>query len=94
MESPSWAVGLHRSGLYYEGVVDDLSKTLDAHHKATVTTYGTRTSSFTKSKLSSRDHNKENSNVAENSGLPSAAESKVSRLHQTNICTFSSTQYT
>jgi len=42
MEAPPrpWALGLDRSGLYYEGVVDDLEKTLDFHRKV-----GTRTSS-------------------------------------------------
>ena len=35
MEAPPrpWALGLDRSGLYYEGVVDDLEKTLDFHRK-------------------------------------------------------------
>jgi len=42
MEAPPrpWALGLDRSGLYYEGVVDDLEKMLDFHRKV-----GTRTSS-------------------------------------------------
>ena len=56
MEAPPWASGLHRSGLYYEGVVDDLEKTLELHRKATVTTFGTRTSC----KSSTNECNKEN----------------------------------
>ena len=31
-------------GLYYEGFVDNLDETLEAHRRCTVTTYGTRTS--------------------------------------------------
>ena len=34
MEAPPGAVGLHRCGLYYEGVVDDLEKTLELHKKS------------------------------------------------------------
>ena len=41
---PVWAVGLKRSGLYYEGLVDNLEDTLEAHRRCTITTYGTRTS--------------------------------------------------
>ena len=41
---PSWALGLKRSGLYYEGFVDNLEDTLEAHRRCTITTYGTRTS--------------------------------------------------
>ena len=41
---PAWAVGLKRSGLYYEGFVDNLENTLEAHRRCTVSTYGTRTS--------------------------------------------------
>ena len=33
-----------RSGLYYEGFVDNLENTLEAHRRCTVSTYGTRTS--------------------------------------------------
>jgi len=44
MEAPPrpWALGLDRSGLYYEGVVDDLEKTLDFHRKVgtTILSYG------------------------------------------------------
>jgi len=57
MEAPPWASGLHRSRLYYEGVVDYLEKTLELHRKATVTTFGTRTSS---SLSSTNECNKEN----------------------------------
>ena len=41
---PVWALGLKRSGLYYEGFVDNLEDTLEAHRRCTITTYGTRTS--------------------------------------------------
>ena len=41
---PAWALGLKSSGLYYEGFVDNLEDTLEAHRRCTVTTYGTRTS--------------------------------------------------
>ena len=41
---PAWALGLKRSGLYYEGFIDNLEDTLEAHRRCTVTTYGTRTS--------------------------------------------------
>ena len=44
--SLKWAHGLSpiSGGLYYEGVVDDLSITLDIHKRDTVTTFGIRTS--------------------------------------------------
>ena len=42
--SPPWAKGLKRSGMYYEGIVEDLDETLEAHRRITMTTYGTRTS--------------------------------------------------
>ena len=41
---PAWALGLKRSGLYYDGFVDNLADTLEAHRRCTITTYGTRTS--------------------------------------------------
>lgn len=41
---PAWALGLIRSGLYYDGFVDILEETLEAHQRCTITTYGTRTS--------------------------------------------------
>ena len=34
---PTWAVGLKRSGLYYEGFVDNLEDTLEAHRRCTLT---------------------------------------------------------
>ena len=44
MDSPSWAVGLCRSGTYYEGWVDDIDELLQLHSQETVTCYGTRRS--------------------------------------------------
>ena len=46
-EKPSWAKGLKRRGLYYEGLVDsgDLESILEGHKRSTITSYGTRTSS-------------------------------------------------
>ena len=41
---PSWAKGLKRSGMYYEGIVENLDDVLEAHRRITMTTYGTRTS--------------------------------------------------
>ena len=34
---PAWALGLKRSGLYYEGFIDNLEDTLEAHRRCTVT---------------------------------------------------------
>ena len=44
MDSPSWAVGLCRSGTYYEGWVDDIDELLQLHSQETVTCYGTQRS--------------------------------------------------
>ena len=44
-----WGKGLQWSGTYYEGWVDDLDKLLSSHAKATVTSYGTRRSSISRS---------------------------------------------
>ena len=41
----AWAKGLKRSGLYFDGFVDDIESVLEKHRKGTVTFYGTRTSS-------------------------------------------------
>ena len=76
MEAPPWAVGLHRCGLYYEGVVDDLEKTLELHKKVTVTTYGTRTSRCSKP-VPTKELNKENQGVAEDSDLQKYEEKEV-----------------
>ncbi len=46
--APSWARGLKISGLYYEGIVDNVEAILEQHRKETVTSYGTR-NSITKS---------------------------------------------
>ena len=40
-----WAKGLKKSGLYYDGFVDDIEAVLEQHCKETVTFYGTRNSS-------------------------------------------------
>ena len=82
MEAPPWAVGLHRCGLYYEGVVDDLEKTLELHKKVTVTTYGTRTSRCSKP-LSTKELNEENQGVAEDSDLQKSKENEVRWLQFT-----------
>ena len=42
---PTWAEGLKKSGLYYDGFVDDIESVLEQHRKDTVTFYGTRNSS-------------------------------------------------
>ena len=44
-----WSKGLQRSGTYYEGWVDDLDELLSSHARATVTSYGTRRSSKSRS---------------------------------------------
>ena len=46
-EKPSWAKGLKRRDLYYEGLIDsgDLESILEDHKRSTITSYGTRTSS-------------------------------------------------
>ena len=51
---PSWAsqFGLVRSGSYYEGYVDDLSLVLEKYQRDTISTWGTRRSSYA--------HDKEN----------------------------------
>eukprot|EP00118_Oscarella_pearsei_P020652 m.225244 g.225244 ORF g.225244 m.225244 type:complete len:124 (+) comp40012_c0_seq14:589-960(+) len=43
MSVPEWALGLRRSGLYFEGFVDNL-EVFEGHKAATLTTYGTRSS--------------------------------------------------
>ena len=43
--NPTWAKGLKRSGLYFDGFVDDIESVLEQHRKDTVTVYGTRNSS-------------------------------------------------
>lgn len=45
---PSWASqsGLVRSGSYYEGYVDDLSLVLEKYQRDTISTWGTRRSSY------------------------------------------------
>ena len=65
-----WSKGLSRSGLYYEGFVDegDLDRVLELHKRSTGTTYGTRTSSRLKGKASNNggcltESNKENCEV-------------------------------
>ena len=42
---PTWAEGLKKSGLYYDGFVDDIESVLEQHRKDTVTFYSTRNSS-------------------------------------------------
>ena len=42
---PTWTEGLKKSGLYYDGFVDDIESVLEQHRKDTVTFYGTRNSS-------------------------------------------------
>ena len=42
--TPAWAQGLKKNGLYYEGLVDDHENAIELHCKRTMTTYGTRTS--------------------------------------------------
>ena len=66
MEAPPWTLGLGKCGLYYEGVVDDLEKTLELHHKMTVTTFGTRTSSSCQAKSCSQPESSTNASNKEN----------------------------
>ena len=56
MEKSPWSTGLLRIGQYYEGIVENVERTLELHRKDTVITCGTRT--FLKSSKS--DDNKEN----------------------------------
>ena len=42
---PTWAEGLKKYGLYYDGFVDDIESVLEQHCKDTVTFYITRNSS-------------------------------------------------
>ena len=42
---PTWAKGLKKTGLYYDGFVDDIESVLEQHRKETVTFYDTRSSS-------------------------------------------------
>ena len=44
-----WSKGLQSNGTYYEGWVSDVDELLSSHAKATVTCYGTRRSSKSKS---------------------------------------------
>ena len=48
-EAPGWAsqFGLVRRGNYYEGYIDDLSSVLDIYQRDTISTWGTRWSSYT-----------------------------------------------
>ena len=47
-ETPGWAsqFGLVRKGNYYEGFVDNLSSVLEIHQRDTVSTWGTRRSTY------------------------------------------------
>ena len=47
---PSWSKGLKRSGLYYEGIVDDCDQVLELHRRSTMSTFRTRTSYRAQSK--------------------------------------------
>ncbi len=62
-----WTKHLKRSGLYYEGWVDDVEQVLGIHKRATVTSYGTRRSSTASVAPSSATSDKEpeNSSPAE-----------------------------
>lgn len=85
MEAPPWALGLHRCGVYYEGVVDDLEKTLEIHRKVTVTTYGIRTSRRLNSvstdlKKESKELNEVTHVVSEESNFQKNEEKEVRRL--------------
>ena len=62
--SPPWAKGLKRSGMYYEGIVEDLDEVLEAHRRITMTTYGTRTSKI--KQIAFIESNKENENIQVN----------------------------
>ena len=48
---PSWAEGLVQKGTYFEGVVEDAQTIVTQHTNDTVTTFGTRTSRKTTSKV-------------------------------------------
>ena len=62
--SPKWALVLSptSSGLYFEGVVDDLEYTLQIHKQATVSTFGTRTSYRRKSTSDDKENDQKVSN--------------------------------
>ena len=76
VEASPWALGLHKSGLYYEGIIDDLHETLELHKKVTVTTFGTRTSRCLKP-VSTNELNKENQGVAEDGNVQKSEEKEV-----------------
>ena len=52
---PSWSKGLKRSGLYYEGIVDDCDQVLELHRRSTMSIFGTRTSYRAQSKSVSEE---------------------------------------
>ena len=58
-QAPNWATqfGLIRKGNYYEGFVDDISLVLETHKRQTVTSWGTRRSTFNKDKENASPEN-------------------------------------
>ena len=56
---PTWAEGLKKSDLYYNGFVDDIESVFEQHCKDTVTFHGTRNSS------GASEVNKENINSSD-----------------------------
>ena len=59
---PSWSKGLKRSGLYYEGMVNDCDQVLELHHRSTMSTFGTRTSYRAQSKSVSEEDTQDKEN--------------------------------
>lgn len=58
-DGPSWARNLSPKGSYFEGFVDDVDATLEEFKQQTVTTWGTRRSSYVH-----EESNKENDIVS------------------------------
>ena len=81
-EHPAWARGLKKCGLYYEGFVDDLEDTLEAHRRCTLTTYGTRTSK--KPSGSTIEVDKENNSTLANKQVKHEYTNTTQQMYATN----------
>ena len=59
---PKWEIGLHRVGLYFEGIVEIAPVVLEDYYKGTITSFGVRDSS--RKSYPNLQH-KENGNINE-----------------------------
>ena len=82
-DHPAWTRGLNKSGLYYEGFVDDLEDTLEAHRRYTLTTYGTRTSKKPSGSTIEVDKENNNSTLA-NKQVKHEYIKTTPKMHSTN----------